>query len=397
MRNSIAAHILCGCLKIVSVRHVRQICGSEIEMMNWSDVGGAAKIALVAILGLSACVPVSSTDFPVSAEAQANAPMDNVSIIRLTPQNIGAYRAPEQMSRGGARLPSSPGNWQYQVGVGDVLSITVWDHPELTLPAGPQRSQLESGSWVNADGRIFYPYIGQLAVAGESIVNIQQDLTEMLAEFIPDPQVEVKVAAFNSQKVVITGAITQPGSLPVTNLPLSLIEAVNAVGGLRDGADARQVTVRRGGQNYYVDLQAFLENGRSVNNPLLRGGDIVNVPNMENNVAYVLGQISSPGPVDLGARGINLTDAISRQGGLVEGRANAKGIFVFRDQGSGIAVFQLDAATPLAFVLATEFTLHPQDVVYIVSDPAAKWNSIIERLLPSISAIRAVQVIGGGL
>jgi len=52
--------------------------------------------------------------------------------------------------------------------------------------------------------------------------------------------------------------------------------------------------------------------------------------------------------------------------------------------------------TPLAFVLATQFALHPQDVVYVVADPAAQWNAVIAALLPTVTAVRGVQVVGGG-
>ncbi len=129
----------------------------------------------------------------------------------------------------------------------------------------------------------------------------------------------------------------------------------------------------------------------------MQGGDIVNVPVHENNVAYVLGQIREPGLVDLGNDGLNLTEAITQRGGLYEETADAQGIFVFRNaSGGGIDVFQLDATTPLAFVLATQFVMHPQDVVYIVTDPAAQWNAVIAGIAPSISAVRGLQVIESG-
>lgn len=353
---------------------------------------------LASVLLLGACVPVSQTDFPVGLDAQAELP-ENISIIRLSPENIKSYGHSKSVVQGGARLPSSADNWQYLVGVGDILSITVWDHPELTLPAGPERSQVESGSTVMADGMIFYPYIKEVRAAGRSVGAIQQELTQKLTEYIPDPQIEVKVAAFNSQKIVVTGEVVRPGTQKITNLPISLIEAVNGAGGLAPLADSRQVTVQRDGKSYHVDLWSFLSNGNARNNPVLRGGDIVNLPAQENNVAYILGQITQPGSVDLGLNGVNLTEAITLQGGLSEDTADAQGIFVFRNKArvAGFDVFQLDATTPLAFVLATGFTLHPQDVVYIVSDPAAKWNAVIATLVPTLGAIRGAQTIGNDL
>lgn len=131
--------------------------------------------------------------------------------------------------------------------------------------------------------------------------------------------------------------------------------------------------------------------------PFCRGGDIVNIPEYENNVAYVMGEVEQPGALELGSTGMNLTQAITTSGGLNNQTADAQGIFVFRAQAGnrGFDVFQLDATTPLAFVLATQFALHPQDVIYVVEDPAAKWNAVIAALLPTISAVRGVQVVGG--
>ncbi|MCK4861306.1 MAG: polysaccharide biosynthesis/export family protein [Rhodobacteraceae bacterium] len=354
-------------------------------------------MAAVAVISLAGCATLSRTDFPVDLEAQAELANSDVHIVRLTPQNIMSHTGAERVSHPQGDLPASAEAWQYFVGVGDVLSITVWDHPELTLPAGEQRSQLESGSSVDAQGQIFYPYIDRVQVSGRTVGQIQQDLSARLSKFIPDPQIEVKVAAFNSQKVVVTGAVNRPGSITVSNIPLTLLEAVNGSGGLTTSADITHVTVQRGGKTYYVHLKSFLATGNHSGNPVLQGGDIVNVPVHENNVAYVLGQIREPGLVDLGNDGLNLTEAITQRGGLFEEAADAQGIFVFRNSSDGgIDVFQLDATTPLAFVLATQFAMHAQDVVYIVADPAAQWNAVIATLAPSISAVRGLQVIEGG-
>jgi len=351
-------------------------------------------VPLAALLTLAGCAEVTRTDFPTSRSAQTTELPDYVRVIPLTPENINLSNAGPQQGHSTSELPTARSTWQYNIGVGDILSIIVWDHPELTLPAGPQRSQLESGSIVNESGAIFYPYLGQVRVAGRIVGDVQRELTERLQEYIPDPQIEVKVAAYNARKVVITGAVNAPQSLPITNIPLTLLEAVNAAGGLAESADGQHVSIRRGGSNSYVDLQNFLENGHASNNPILRGGDIVNVPIAEPALAFILGKIKTPGVVDLGSNEVSLTEAIALKGGLDEARADASGIFVFRNQQERIDVFQLDATTPLAFVLATKFTLQPDDVVYIVSDPAARWNEIIGQLIPTIGAVRQAQIIG---
>ena len=71
-------------------------------------------------------------------------------------------------------LESERSRYEYRVGPGDILSIIVYDHPELTIPAGEQRSAADSGNLVNPDGTIFYPYTGRIKVDGQTVDEIEK-------------------------------------------------------------------------------------------------------------------------------------------------------------------------------------------------------------------------------
>ncbi|MDA8893873.1 polysaccharide biosynthesis/export family protein [Amylibacter sp.] len=349
------------------------------------------------LMFFSACDILSDTNFPVSVDDQMIIQNDDLNIIQLTPENIKSFNIKDRNITTNNVLPETS-TWIYEVGIGDRIAVNVWDHPELNQIGNFNNEENLSGFIVDTNGQIFYPYIKNISISGKPVSQIQKIITQKLSKFIPDPQVDVKITRFNSQNIQITGSVENPQSISLTNIPLSLINAVNLSGGLSLDADSEKVTLQRGGSLYEINLKSFIENGEMNANPFLIDGDVINVPKKKKSLAFIMGEIRQPGSIELGTEGINLTEAISIRGGLEKNTANAEGIFVFRDDKSinKLNVFQLDATTPLAFVLATNFYLQPQDVIYIVRDPVARWNAVLETLLPSVLSTRSIQETIGG-
>lgn len=347
---------------------------------------------VAALAALPAC-DAGHVKFPVTPDAQRALPPE-ITLVTLDAENIDSFAEPAD--RPGATALPQVGAWDYRIGVGDVLSIIVFDHPELTLPAGPQRSAEESGFRIQADGTFNYPFVGDVAARGLAPEAIREEIRSRLAAFIPEPQIDVRIAAFNSQSVTVAGEVSAPDRLPLTTVPLRLLDAIVAAGGLTDAADPSQVTVIRDRVPYRVDLRAFLDAGLSLNNPILRDGDVVTVPRRVVSEAFVLGQVGKPATVDLSREPVTLTQALARQGGLLERRADARGVFVFRRAAgtAGMTVFQLDASSPAALLLGTRFLLQPGDVVYVTRAPLSRWNDVISDLLPSISVAGQIDEIG---
>ena len=286
-------------------------------------------------------------------------------------------------------------DYEYKLGVGDVLTIGVWDHPELTIPAAVQRTAEFDGFRVQADGTITYAYAPNIPAAGKTVGQIHKELVKRLSRVIEDPQVDIKVVGFRSQKTYITGEVTKPGVYPVTEIPLTLIDALNQAGGLTEAADWRTVTFTRGDKTEVIKLDDFYAHGDISQNRLLQHGDIVHVNRNDLQSVFVLGDVKKAGSVDVNRYGLNLAEALSKSGGLNENTANANGVFVLRKRDlekDGIIadVYQLHAKNVAALVLAEQFELQPHDIVYVTSAPLARWNRVISLLLPSIATVDSI-------
>lgn len=276
-----------------------------------------SKLLLAILLaGLSGCtiVPgshISTTPGWFLEEDEGNEEAESLpDVVKVHTINTRILQAETQEPPQPAdNLLEEPADYDYEVGLGDVLQITVWDHPELTIPAGSMRSPSESGNWVHNDGTIFYPYVGKIKVVGLRVTEIRDLIAERIAEYIEDPQVDVTIAAFRSQKVYVSGEVKQPGAYPVTNVPLRLLDAVNASGGLTEFSDWSDVSLSRGDKEYSLSLRAVYQEGNPAHNVLLRPGDVVHVGRNDDNKVFVMGEVKEARPVPMTRNGLSLAEA----------------------------------------------------------------------------------------
>jgi polysaccharide export outer membrane protein len=278
-------------------------------------------------------------------------------------------------------------SYEYRIAPFDVLMVTVWDHPELTTPTGQFRSPEENGNRVNADGTMYYPYVGVVQVGGRTVGEVRKMLIERLARVITNPQLDVRVAAFRGNRAHITGEVAQPTAVPLTDVPLRVQDLVSAGGGFTPDADWSNVTLSREGRVYRLNLQALYEHGDLTQNWLVKSGDVVNVGDRLGNKVFVLGEVRQPQSRLMNKGRLTLAEVLNETGGLEPSVANPSQIFVIRGEYEAPSVYRLDASSPDALLLAAQFQLRPRDVVFISTYKLAQWNRVISQILPSVNAL----------
>lgn len=323
------------------------------------------------------------------------------NVILITPslmREIASHQPAYQLDKFFTEHSEVDDDYRYRIGVGDVLTVTVWDHPELTIPFGQFRNAEEQGNIVYEDGTIFFPYAGKVDVVGKTIVEVRENLTRALGNFIEKPQVDVKVNTFNSQKFYLTGAVRNPGTFSITHIPLRLLEAINQAGGFDNNADIYSVRITREKQTVEVPIYEMLYNGDLRANIVIKHGDVLHVAPDEQRRVFVMGEVNRPMAMKMTHKPLTLAQVIGDVGGLNEMRADGSGVYVIRqsDVPEMVNVFQLDMSKAYVLSLADDFVMQSRDIVYVSAAPISRWNRLISNLLPSITGVRSLQDIASG-
>lgn len=218
----------------------------------------------------------------------------------------------------------------YALGPGDVVSISVWNQPDLTGKFS-----------VEPDGTFTFPLIGRVKAGGLGLRELEAQVVERLANgFLKNPQVSVTIDAYSSQRIFVVGEVRTPGAYPLRST-MTLLEALVQAGSTTSDAGNEAVIVRAapGGLSSgpilpgdkqtpeVVQVQlGELEGGWVSQNVQLRDGDTVFVPRAAS--VFVYGQVRNPGAFRI-QRGYTVLQALSLAGGVTD-RGSTRRIKIIR-------------------------------------------------------------------
>jgi polysaccharide export outer membrane protein len=169
-----------------------------------------------------------------------------------------AQEVPQVSSPSGDRKPepqvtAPTADKDYVIGPDDVLHISVWKEPEMTVTL-PVRS----------DGKISMPLINEIVAAGLTPYALQQEIAKRTSEFVARPQVTVIVNEVRSKKVYIVGEVARPGTYPFSS-GLTALQALTTAGGLNQFANAKRIVILRKqdstGVTLHFDYNAVVRRG----------------------------------------------------------------------------------------------------------------------------------------
>ena len=235
---------------------------------------------------------------------------------------------------------------EYRLGAGDVVRITVFQNPELTL-----ESRLTEG------GQISFPLLGAVRLGGLSVPEAEKVLVDGLTKgnFLRNPQVTIIVLQVRGSQANVLGQFNRPGRYPLEMAETKLSDLVALAGGVAPGgADVIVITGLRNGQTFReeVDLPALFGPGGQTRDIVVKNGDAIWVDRQP--IVYIYGEVQRPGPMRL-ERGLTLLQALATGGGLTP-RGTEKGIRVHRKSADGQVEVSQPAMTDL---------LREGDVVFV--------------------------------
>lgn len=204
----------------------------------------------------------------------------------------------------------------YVIGSEDIIQISVWDNPALsvTVPVRP-------------DGKISFPLLDDIQVSGLTPLQLRDEITKKLSEFVSVPDVTVIILEANSFKVYIIGCVQREGDITLKR-ETTLLQLIALVGGLSQEADLRNAYLIRKGEKIYLDLYSLIKKGDLGYDILLEAEDTLVVPDNFDSRINVVGEVNQPQTISF-KEGLTVLDVILQAGGFTE-YANPDGTNIVR-------------------------------------------------------------------
>ena len=269
---------------------------------------------------------------------------------------------------------------RYLLGPGDVLDLTVWNRPEISA----------SDLVVAPDGGLCVARIGCLDVKDRSVQEVVGEIARKLSRFYQDPEVTLHVKEYKNNKAFVLGRVSNPG---VVHFPGegTLLEALALAGGLpavatKDAFLTRCSIIRGKDKIIWVDLRDLLNNGNMALNARIRNNDIIFIPESEDALVYVMGEVVNAGVVRLKPE-LTYMDALMSAGGPAE-NADLEKTFLLRFDGQKGHVRRINLKEMLQTAdFKQNYMLQDDDVIYVAGSKMARFNYVMRQLIPSLQVL----------
>jgi polysaccharide biosynthesis/export protein len=209
---------------------------------------------------------------------------------------------PKDGETGAASNGNSRSDSSLQLGVGDLVELTVYDVPDLTTKTR-----------ITSSGDLYCPLIGPTHVAGLTTEEAAQLIQKRLSVYLKDPYVSLFVSEYASQGASVLGEVSKPGVYPVLG-EQRLFDLISASGGLSEKAGHSITVTHRSDPANPVTLPISRNlSDDTQSNVRVFPGDTIVV--RKADVVYVVGDVGRPSGILMDANGISVLQAVALAGG----------------------------------------------------------------------------------
>lgn len=337
---------------------------------------------------------------------------ERYALIALSPVVIEQLQQPEPAGNL-SKLPQKPGNANVNIGVGDLVGISIFESAAggLFMPdsAGGRQGNFVQlpVQQVPSNGTIAVPYAGAISVAGRTPAAVQAEIERRLKGRALDPQALVSIVEHRSSVVSVLGDVLQSVRYSLDPGGDRILGAIARAQGPKFADFETMVTLQRDGRSSRALLSEIGQDPSE--NVQIRGGDTVFISRVQRYF-LALGALGVSNSSQVNRRipfedvSLSLADAIAKAGGLAGDRANPRGVFLYRREPTARVlpvlqaatkeplplvvptIYMLDNSRPDGMFLATRFAMQPEDVIYVSDAPSTDLAKFLALVLPTATS-----------
>lgn len=370
----------------------------------------------ICALSLSGCAMTGASGPGTNAITHAQKNNPQIRVIDVTDEVTRSIFAAQNNSTFARILGDTPQRRRV-IGLGDVLTISIWEAPPAVLftsaagsNAGLTNTATTSGTnlpeqMVDTDGTVSVPFVGRVRVVGREPGEVGREISSRLSSKAHDPQTLVRIAGNQAADVAVVGDVVNSRRVPLTTKNERLLDALASAGGVRQPVDKVLIQITRGQTVVARPMGTVIR--EPAENIRLMPDDVVTALYQPFSF-QALGAVGASTEVNFEGTGISLAQALGRVGGLQDSRANVKGLFIFRfedpaalppalrlnapltAEGRVPVIYRVDMSNPATFFVMQSFPIQNKDILYVSNAPLAdlqKFVGLVSQLTFSVVGV----------